>query len=55
VDVIDVTESKTKILVVVNAAVNLRVPLNAGNFLISRGAVSFVSMDSVRLVGQLVS
>ena len=38
-----VTQSKDKFLAVVNAAVNLRVPLNAGNFLISRGTVSFVS------------
>ena len=37
-----VTQSKDKFLVV-NAAVNLRVPLNAGNFLISRGTVSLVS------------
>ena len=37
-----VTQVKNKFLVV-NAAVNLRVPLNAGHFLISRGTVSFVS------------
>ena len=45
VDVIDVTQGKDKFLVAVNAAVTLRVPLNAGNFLISRGTVSFVSMS----------
>lgn len=42
-DVIDVTQVRDKFLVVVNATVNLRVPLNAGSFLISRGTVSFVS------------
>jgi hypothetical protein len=41
--VTDVTRGKDKFLAVVNAAVNLRVPLNAGNFLISRGTVSLVS------------
>jgi hypothetical protein len=43
VDVIDVAQHKDKFLVVVNAVVNLRVPLKAGDFLISRGTVSFVS------------
>jgi hypothetical protein len=43
VDVIDVAQGKDKFLAAVNAAVNLRVPLNAGNYLISRGNVSFVS------------
>jgi hypothetical protein len=46
VGVIDVTQGKDK-FVVVNAAVNLRVPLNAGNFLISRGTFSFVSRSVV--------
>jgi len=43
VDVIDVTQGKDKFVVVVNVAVNLRVPLNAGSFVISRGTGSFVS------------
>jgi hypothetical protein len=47
VGVIDVTQGKDKFLVDVNAAVNLQVPLNAGNFLISRGTVSFISRSLV--------
>ena len=43
VEVIDVAQGKDKFLVFVKAAVNLRVPLNAGNFLINRGTVSFIS------------
>jgi hypothetical protein len=58
-DWIDVARGRDRWRAVVNAVMNLRFPLNAGNFLTSCGSVSFSERsllhEVIKLVSELVS